>query len=698
MSNVASWPGMMDRHLEDPFAESTKSFVKAQNDTTDRYLLKFPHGAALKTSLRSITSFPLVSSFQKSPCGSFFYWKSNPGHFDQPVWLRSTKVSTADNWHDAEVFFDVNQYSTESEGSASEAWSSFSDSGKYWATTISRGGSDWQTVVIIDTQTKKQVDEELLNVKFCWTLAWLGDQGFVYKIGPTKHKDNTSAERGYISLIHYIGTPQSEDLKIFEDPICQAYLPIVSQDKKHLITSLFKSTDPTVRLLTTPVRGLDDAQGKAVKHDLIWSEVTKPWDGSYIYIGTSSKGISYFKTNRDSSPRYKISGIDLDLTTTQSQWIEIVPSHPKGVLERAISIGSGLILVVFAVDVANELWIFNDEGETIRRVRDDEIPWTGVVNSLDTGKNTNEFSVLCESYIAPPTLYRGVVADGDVVFSMLHCSNVDGWSESDYIQKQVIYPSKDGTLIPMHICYSSFLESKSAHPTLLFGYGGFGWAQEPKWEPLFASFMKDFKGIVAVAGIRGGGEHGNEWHKAAVGVKRQTGYDDFLEAARWLKETGLSSKIVVHGASNGGLLCSAVSNQAPDLIDATLPDVGVHDLLRFHKFTMGALWTAEYGSPEDPEEFASLLKISPLHNIPSQQNFPACFLTTAEHDSRVIPGHTLKFAATLQERQSYNEAPMLYRIYTDTGHGMGKSVDQQIKENTEKLSFVAVAMNLSLSR
>ncbi|KAG8858279.1 hypothetical protein FRB96_005410 [Tulasnella sp. 330] len=685
----------------------------------DSFLSAFAHSGALQETLEDHSYYPLVSNFILSP-SSHYYWMACPS--PQPVWRRchSSELNLEHFTGDeGEVFFDVNKLSVEGE-SASEMWGHWSETGKYWATTISRGGSDHQTVLIIDTETGKQVDDELQNVKFCWSIEWLGDAAFIYKRLPPKHKDDTSAEGGFESVLHRLGTSQSEDIHIWADrehPQHSALTPFVTHDKKHLVLNIFGSTDPVMRLLSTSIDGLTDGRAK-------FRDVNESWDASYIYITTTSQGDSIFMTSREGALRKKLVSTNLSEITSPTKWTVVCPEHPEAVLSRAQALGQGLLLLVYSLHVSHQVWIYKESGEVVRRVSDKELPWSAMVKNIERGREADEISIETSSYIASPTLYRGVVGGGDVCFSLLHVAEVTGWNESDYIQKQfydaanskIFYDSKDSTKVPMHIVHSRSLDLSKPHPTLLFGYGGFAWAQEPRWQPLFSAFIMSFNGILAVAGIRGGDEYGHAWHKAAIKTKRQNGYDDFIAGAKWLKVNGVASKLIIHGNSNGEriLLCprssiprcsfvlggSRVSIADPRVglppVLMVLPSVGVMDLLRFHLFTMGGLWTAEYGSPDVEEEFKALLKISPLHNVTTDLKYPPVFLTTAEHDSRVIPGHTLKFAATLQEKKGKGSSPILCRIFQDTGHGMGKSTAQSITENKEKLSFVALALGIDV--
>lgn len=651
------------RWLEDDRSEETAAWVTAQNKVTFDYLDKIPFRNAIRERLEKLWNYERIGAPFKE--GEYTYYYKNNGLQNQSVLYRKDKNGKE------EVFLDPNTFSKD--GTTSLGGVSFTKKGDLAAYSISEGGSDWRKVFVIDTKTKKLVGEVITDVKFSG-ISWKDSDGFYYSSYEKPEGSELSAKTDQHKLYyHKLGTAQKEDKVIFGTDVKRRYVSGgVTEDGRYLIISAANSTSgnelyikdlskPDSRI-TTIVDNFDSTSGIIDNN------------GSTLYIFTNYK-----------APNNRIVTVDA-ANPQQANWKDLI-AETKNVLSP--STGGGYIFAEYMQDAVSVVKQYDYNGKLVRNI---ELPGVGTSGGFSGKKDEKTLYYSFTNYVTPGSIYSFDVNTGK---SAVYQQPKVDFNSDDYVSKQVFYTSKDGTKIPMIITHRKGIELNGRNPTILYGYGGFNVSLTPAFSISNAVWMEN-GGIYAVANLRGGGEYGKEWHDAGTKMQKQNVFDDFIAAAEYLNANKYTSSdyLAISGGSNGGLLVGAVMTQRPDLMRVALPAVGVLDMLRYHTFTAGAGWAYDYGTAEDsPEMFSYLKGYSPVHNIKPGTRYPATMVTTGDHDDRVVPAHSFKFAATLQEHQAGNN-PVLIRIGVNAGHGAGKSVAQTIAEVSDVQAFTLYNMGV----
>ncbi|MCW5961384.1 MAG: S9 family peptidase [Pyrinomonadaceae bacterium] len=655
------------RWLEDDNSAETKAWVEAQNKVTFAYLDTIPQREAIKKRLTELWNYEKYSAPFKEG-GKYFYYK-NDGLQNQSV------LYVADSINDkGRVLLDPNTLSKD--GTVALSGISISDDGKTLAYGIAVAGSDWQEWRFRDVATGKDLPDVLKDIKFSGA-SWSKDNKGVYYSRFPNTEDSAKLTRiNYFQKLYYhkLGTPQSEDNLIYERPDDKE-MGVgggVSEDGNWLIIYVTKGTSPknmiyfkNLTMEKAPVMPLIDK-----------------FEADYTFLGNDESKF-YFKTDKD-APRARI--VAVDALAKDKKWTEIIPEAEETL--QSVDFINNQFVLGYLKDAYTQIKIHDINGKFVRDVK---LPGIGSAGGFGGKRSESETFYTFSSYNQPPTIYRYDMKTGkSEVFRKADVK----FNPNDYEVKQVFYPSKDGTKIPMFIVHKKGLKMDGTNPTLLYGYGGFNISMTPGFSVSRLAWM-EMGGVYAVANLRGGGEYGEKWHEAGTKLKKQNVFDDFISAAEYLikEKYTKSEKLAIQGGSNGGLLVGAVLNQRPDLFGAALPAVGVMDMLRFHKFTIGRAWTSDYGSSENADEFAALYAYSPLHNIKKGTKYPAVMVTTADHDDRVVPAHSFKYAATLQKAQG-GKAPILIRIETKAGHGAGKPTAKQIEEAADIYGFLMKSLGM----
>ena len=552
-----------------------------------------------------------------------------------------------------------------------------SKDGKLLAYGTAAAGSDWNEWKVRDVATGRDLGDHLKWIKFS-AAEWTPDgKGFFYGRFPEPRPGDDLKGANYYQKVYYhrVGTPQTEDALVWQDAEHKEWRAdaTVTDDGKYLVFTLGKGTDAKFRVLYRPLADRDSTPVHLVGE----------FDAEYSFIDNDGP-IFWFKTNKNAA-RGKVVAIDTR-SPQPEHWREIVPEAAETL--GHVDVIADHFLAAYLKDAATVVRVFDLEG---KHVRDVSLPGLGTAAGFEGKRKDKETTYSFASFTTPPTIYRYDVASGE---SKLWRQPRLKFNPADYETTQVFYTSKDGTRIPMFVSHKKGFKRNRNNPTLLFGYGGFNIPLTPGFKPAEFAWM-EMGGIYAVANLRGGGEYGEAWHQSGTKSKKQHVFDDFIAAAEWLIAEGHTSrnKLAIMGRSNGGLLVGACMTQRPDLYGACLPAVGVMDMLRFHKFTIGWAWVDDYGSSENPEHFKSLFAYSPLHNIKPGTCYPPTMITTADHDDRVVPGHSFKFAAALQAAQSCGN-PVLIRIETKAGHGAGKPTQKQIEEAADEWAFLVKALKM----
>ena len=642
------------RWLEDDRSAATEAWVKAQNNVTYDYLEQLPHRDRLRDRLTRLLDYERESApFEE---GEYTYFYRNDGLQNQSVVYRIKQGETQET-----VFLDPNTFSAD--GTVSMSSLSFSEDGSLAAYQLSEGGSDWRSIVIIDTATLQPVDEVIENVKFSG-ISWLGNQGLYYSRYDKPDGSELSAKTDHHKLYyHEIGTPALDDEVVFGNAPEQKYRYVsgqVSEDERYLAIYAANTTSGNELYLIDL---------KSADNTLITVLDRADSDTSLVH----SEGTAlFFETNLD-APNTRVVRATLS-DPTPASWTDLIPETPH-VLN--LSTGGGYFFAHYMVDAISQVSQYDTSG---KRVREIELPGPGSANGFSGKIDADTVYFSFTNYKTPSTLYQLKPDTGDIA---VYRESQAQFNSADYLSKQVFYTSKDGTKVPMIVTHRADLALDGDNPTLLYGYGGFNISLTPSFSSSVAAWLEE-GGVYAVANLRGGGEYGKAWHLAGTQQNKQTVFDDFIAAARYLITNNYtqSSRLAIRGGSNGGLLVGAVMTQEPELAAVALPAVGVLDMLRYHTFTAGAGWSYDYGTAEDSQEmFEYLLGYSPVHNVRAGVKYPATLVTTADHDDRVVPAHSFKFAAHLQAKQA-GESPVLIRIETDAGHGAGtptaKVIDQYV--------------------
>jgi prolyl oligopeptidase len=646
------------RWLEDDRSEETGEWVKLQNTVTFDYLAKIPHRTRLKERLEELWNYEKVSApFTE---GDYTYFYKNDGLQDQYVVYRQKGDG------EAEVFLDPNKFSDD--GTTSLAQLSFSKDGSIAAYSISEGGSDWRKIRIIDVVSGQQLEQPLVDVKFSG-ISWKGQDGFYYSSYDKPEGSELSAKTDQHKLYyHKLGQPQADDELVFGgvDAQKRRYISgVVTEDDRYLLISGAISTSG---------------------NDLFLKDLSQP-DSELITIldhtdsDTSlvdNVGSKLFLQTNLNAPNQKVITVDVSQPTPEN-WVDLI-LETENVLNP--SAGGGYFFAEYMVDAVSRVFQYDYDGKQLREIK---LPGFGSASSLDGKKEDKTLYYSFTNYKTPSTIYAFDVEAGE---SSVYRKSGAQFDSNEYVSEQVFYKSKDGTRIPMIITYKKGIPLNGKNPTILYGYGGFNISITPSFSIANAVWMEE-GGIYAVPNIRGGGEYGKKWHKAGTLMNKQNVFDDFIAAAEYLIENKYTSSdyLALRGGSNGGLLVGAVMTQRPELMKVALPAVGVLDMLRYHTFTSGAGWAYDYGTSEQSKEMFEYMKAySPVHNVREGISYPATLITTGDHDDRVVPAHSFKFAAELQAKQSGN-APLLIRIETKAGHGAGTPVSKRIEQYADIFAF-----------
>ncbi len=654
------------RWLENDTAPEVIQWVAKQNEVTFNYLNQIPFKQEIKTRLTEIWNYEKYSAPFKE--GEFWYFGKNNGLQNQNVIYRTKDIEDPNK---AEVFLDPNKFSED--GTVSLASLSFSKDHKFAAIGVSKSGSDWNEIFVLDLENLQKTSDAINWVKFSGA-TWY-KSGFLYSRydEPTKGKDFSNRNEYMKIYYHTIGTKQSEDKLVYEDkshPL-RYFNAAVSEDENYLFINISEGTSGSEIL----VKSIQD--NNILKGNL--TTLCKGFSNNYAVIGNDGSKILILTDHK--APKYKLVAIDPQ-NPSESNWETRIP-ETNHLLENVTSAGGDLI-ANYLIDASTRLKHFDIKGKLKTEI---ELPGIGTAST--GGCKANE-SLITYSYIS-------FTEPGKIKFYDLKTMDQKGWgtpvkyafNPDDFETKQVFYTSKDGTKVPMFIMYKKGIKMDGTNPTLLYGYGGFNINLTPSFSISRIMFLER-GGIYAIANLRGGGEYGEAWHQAGMLEKKQTVFDDFIAAAEYLisEKYTSKSKLAINGGSNGGLLVGACITQRPDLFKVAIPAVGVLDMLRYHKFTIGWGWAVEYGSSDKKEQFEYLVKYSPLHNVKENVAYPATLIMTADHDDRVVPAHSFKFAATLQEKAKKEGTPLLIRIDSKAGHGAGKPTTKLIEDASDMYAFI----------
>jgi prolyl oligopeptidase len=656
------------RWLEDSDTPDTRAWIEAQNEITFDYLERIPQREAIKERITKLWNYERFDTpYQR---GGRYFMERNDGLQNQDVLYTLDALSAPPR-----VLIDPNTFSQDGTISLAGAWPS--EDGRYMAYGISDGGSDWREFKVRDVVTGRDLDDHLEWIKFSGA-AWTHDhQGFFYGRFDEPKDENALTSTVYYKKIYYhrLGSPQAEDQLIHENPDEKewGFEPEVTEDGRYLI---IYASHGTRRLNLIYYRDLTAVAPRTV-------ELITEWEAQFGLIGNDGP-VFYFFTDYE-APRARVIAIDTRHPEKEN-WREIIPEAADTL--RGVTLVGDKFICQYLSDAHSKVRVHEMTG---RWIRDVELPGLGAAGGFGGQRRDTETFYSYTDFATPATIYRYDMTTGkSAVFKK---PDVD-FDPADYETKQVFYHSKDGTRVPMFITHKKGIRQNGKNPTYLYGYGGFDIPITPGFSVSNLVWM-EMGGVYAVANIRGGGEYGKDWHEAGMKLVKQNVFDDFIAAAEWLIDNDYTrpSKLAIGGGSNGGLLVGACMTQRPELFGACLPAVGVLDMLRFHRFTIGWAWTSDYGCATDPEEFKALYAYSPLHNVKSGTKYPATMITTGDHDDRVVPAHSFKFAAAIQAAQA-GPAPTLIRIETRAGHGAGKPTSMRIEEYTDRWAFLVKALDM----
>lgn len=654
------------RWLEDDNSEETHQWVLAQNQVTNTYLSAIPFRNAVKERLAVLWNYPKIGSPRKE--GDYYYFFRNDGLQNQSILYRQKGLTGA-----PEVFIDPNSFSAD--GTIALGGQSFSKKARYLVYMIARSGSDWQEAVIRDLSNDRNIDDTIKWIKFSG-ISWLGDEGFYYSRYPMPDASTKLSKQNQYHKVyfHRIGTTQAEDQLVYEDnanPLRNVG-GSVTDDGRFLVVSQTEGTSGNSLLVK------DLAAKQSSFSNLIDGFSTDP----DVIDNVGDRLL--IKTNQD-APNFKIVLVDPN-NPAKENWKTIIAE--KTDVLQSVGTGGGYLFCSYLKDASTRVYQYTFEGELVREI---QLPGIGTASGFSGKKEDKILFYTFTSYTYPSTIFTYNIETGQ---SELFRKTETAFQSEAYETKQVFFTSKDGTKVPMFITGKKGFKLDGNNPVLLYGYGGFNIAQTPGFSISNAYWMEQ-GGLFVVVNLRGGSEYGEAWHKAGMLDKKQNVFDDFIGAAEYLIENKYTRKqlLAIRGGSNGGLLVGACMTQRPDLFQVALPAVGVLDMLRYHLFTIGWAWAVEYGRSDNANQFKYLLNYSPLHNLKDGVSYPATMVTTADHDDRVVPAHSFKFAARLQEAHKGN-APVLIRIETKAGHGAGKPTAKQIEEAADIWSFVMYSMGL----
>lgn len=650
------------RWLEDANSAETKSWVEAQNKVTQAYLAQIPQREAIRQRLTQLWNYERYSVPYKE--GGRYFYTRNDGLQNQAVLYTLKKLDDKPR-----VLLDPNTLALDGTVALTDA--AISPDGKLLAYSIAASGSDWNEIKLRDVETGKDLPDHIKWVKFSQT-AWTKDgKGFFYSRYDAPKEATKLADVNYFQKLyfHRVGTPQSADILVYDRPDQKewGFGAQATDDGRYLVITTTKGTAPKYRI---SYKDLTKPDAKVV--DLIDN-----FEAGYEFIDNVGS-VFYFSTDRN-APRKRIVAIDVN-KPQESNWVEVVPESAD-TLAGADIVNNQLVLE-YLKDARSVVRIHDLKGKPVREVA---LPGIGSVGGLVGKREDGETFYSFTGFTTPTTIYRLNLKTGE---SRVFRQPKVAFDPAGYETRQQFYTSRDGTKVPMFIVSKKGLKLDGSNPTYLYGYGGFNISLTPAFSPANLAWM-EMGGVYVVANLRGGGEYGEAWHQAGTKLQKQNVFDDFIGAAEWLIANKVTSpaKLAIGGGSNGGLLVGAAMTQRPELFGAAIPAVGVMDMLRFHKFTIGWAWTSDYGSADNPDEFKALVKYSPLHNLKPGTCYPATMVTTADHDDRVVPAHSFKYAAAAQAAQG-GAAPILIRIDTKAGHGAGKPTSKQIEEVADRWGFL----------
>jgi len=655
------------RWLENRDTEETQAWIEAQNRLAFGYLEKIPQRQSIFDRLKQLWDYEKYGTpFKRGD--RYFYFK-NDGLQNQSVLYVLEELGG-----EPRLLFDPNTLSED--GTIALSGLAITDDGKLMAYALSESGSDWKEWKVRDIDTGNDLDDRVKWSKFSGA-SWTKDnQGFFYSRYDEPDEKTQFEEANYYQKLYYhrLGTDQSEDAIVYERPDEKKWMfgGFVSEDGKYLIVGVAQGTDPKNLIF---YKDLSDPNAAVV-------ELISEFEAEYDFI--ENEGTEFwFVTNKD-APRRKAIAIDI----TSGDRREMIPES-EDVLQ-SLNILDDRFVAEYLKDARSQVKIFNLDGSLVREV---EFPRIGSVGGFGGKREDTETFYSFSSFTTPTTIYRYDMTTGES--TVFRQPTVD-FNPEEYQVEQIFYTSRDGTRVPMFVTYKKGLDRDGNNPTVLYGYGGFGFSLTPYFSVSQLVWM-ELGGVLAIPNLRGGGEYGEDWHQAGTKHNKQNVFDDFIAAAEWLISNDYTKpeKLAISGGSNGGLLVGACMTQRPDLFGAALPAVGVMDMLRFHKFTIGWAWCSDYGSPDDPDEFKTLYAYSPLHNLQPETAYPATLITTADRDDRVVPAHSFKFAAALQAAHN-GDKPTLIRIETKAGHGAGKPTEKIIEEISDKWAFLVQTLDMEV--
>ena len=652
------------RWLEDDRSAETEAWVKAENKVTFRYLDKIPYREDFKNRLTKLWNYEKFTAPFKR--GDFTYFYKNNGLQNQYVLYRQKDIE------DPEIFLDPNKFSED--GTTSLSSISFSEDGSKVAYSISEGGSDWRKVIVMDAISKEVLEDTIKDVKFSG-LSWYKNEGFYYSSYDKPKGSQLSAKTDQHKLYyHQLNTKQKDDEIIFGLQEKRRYVGgYVTENQKFLIISAANSTSGNELYIK-------DLSNKNNKLETVISN----FESDNNVIDADEENL-YISTNLN-APNKRVVKVAAN-NATPSNWQDFIP-ETKNVL--SVSTGSGYFFAEYMKDAVSQVLQYDANGKFIREI---ELPGLGSSSGFSGKKEDETLYYSFTNYTTPSTIYK---FEPKTANSSIYKKSDVAFNSDNFESKQVFYTSKDGSKIPMIITYKKGLQLNGKNPTILYGYGGFNISLTPSFSIANAVWLEQ-GGVYAVANLRGGGEYGKAWHDAGTQLKKQNVFDDFIAAAEFLIDNNFTSSeyLAVRGGSNGGLLVGATMTQRPDLMKVALPAVGVLDMLRYHTFTSGAGWAYDYGTSEQSDEMFEYLKgYSPVHNVKKDVSYPATLITTGDHDDRVVPAHSFKFAAELQEKQ-IGKNPVLIRIETNAGHGAGTPVSKTIEQYADIFSFTLYNMGFT---
>jgi len=658
------------RWLEDPDSPETRAWVEAENRVTFAFLETIPARSHLRKRLTKLWDYEKFGVPSKE--GGRYFYTRNSGLQNQGVLYSTTALGD-----EAKALLDPNALSKD--GTVALSGLEASGDGGLLAYGLASAGSDWQEWKVRDVTTGNDLPDRLNWIKFSGA-SWTKDgKGFYYGRFPEPKQGEDLKGANYHQKLYYhrLGEPQAEDTLVYERPDQKEwqFQGTVTDDGRYLIITVSKGTDDKYRIL---YQDLKEKGAKPV-------ELIDNFEHEYTFIDNDGP-VFWFKTNAE-APRGRVIAIDTR-KPGRGDWREVIPQAAETL--NHVDLVGGQFLASYLKDARTQVRAFGTDGRFVREV---EFPGLGTATGFGGKRSDDETFYSFTSFTTPATVYRYDVATGKS--TVFRKPRVD-FDPADYETKQVFYASKDGTKVPMFVSHKKGLTLDGKNPTYLYGYGGFNIPLTPTFSASSLVWM-ELGGVYAVPNLRGGGEYGEDWHQAGTKLKKQNVFDDFIAAAGWLIDHEYTStpRLAIGGGSNGGLLVGACLTQRPDLFGAALPAVGVMDMLRFHKFTIGWAWVDDFGSADHPEQFRALRAYSPLHNLKAGTHYPATLVTTADHDDRVVPAHSFKFAAALQAAQG-GDAPVLIRIETKAGHGAGKPTTKVIEEAADRWAFLVKTLGVNL--